>query len=224
MIINTSKSHSIIIGSKKKNINSQLELFINGVKIEQISHCKLLGIHIDNQLNWENQCVQVCKNHIKKFGLLKNLRKSLPLSPISLLYFPFIQSHIHVDYCLTAWGNCPLTYLSHIQSLQNKIIRFLTNKYDYVHYPSSLVFLTFDSVCNKLRSRVALIYRLKSPVPSYYLKQHYFTFIQPYIDYCLVVWGHTTKMKIKNIQRFQNREARMITNVYDFNIPGLTLV
>ena len=39
-----------------------------------------------------------------------------------------------------------------------------------------------------------------------------------------MVWGHTTKMNIKNIQRFQNRVARMITNVYDFNIPGLTLV
>ena len=61
LIINTSKSHSIIIGSKKKTIHSQLELFINSVKIEQISHCKLLGIHIDNKLNWENQCVQVCK-------------------------------------------------------------------------------------------------------------------------------------------------------------------
>ena len=137
LIINTSKSHSIIIGSKKKTINSQLELFINGVKIEQISHGKLLGIHIDNQLNWENQCVQVCKTISKKFGLLKRLRKGLPLSTISLLYFPFIQSHI--DYCLTAWGNCPSTYLSHIQSLQNKIIRFLTNKYDYIQYPSSLL-------------------------------------------------------------------------------------
>ena len=137
LIINTSKSHSIIIGSKKKTINSRLELFINCVKIEQISHCKLLGIHIDNQLNWENQCVQVCKTISKKFGLLKRLRKSLPLSTISLLYFPYIQSHI--DYCLAAWGNCPSTYLSHIQSLQNKIIRFLTNKYGYVHYPSSLL-------------------------------------------------------------------------------------
>ena len=45
LIINTSKSHSIIIGSKKKTTNSQLELFINGVKIEQISHCKRIPVN-----------------------------------------------------------------------------------------------------------------------------------------------------------------------------------
>ena len=121
-------------------------------------------------------------------------------------------------------------YLYYLQSLNLKINgELITNKTNYMYLGLHIdSFLTFDimsdSVCNKLRSRVALIYRLKTTVSSYCLKQLYFTFIQPYIDYCLVVWGHTTKINIKNIQRFQNRVARMITNVYDFNIPSLTLV
>ena len=65
---------------------------------------------------------------------MKRLRSVLPLHTISMLYYPFIQSHI--DYCITVWGNTNVSILANIQKLQNGVARFLTNKYDYNKYPS----------------------------------------------------------------------------------------
>ena len=67
---------------------------------------------------------------------MKCLRSVLPLHTISKLYYPLIQSQI--NYYLSVWGNCPYAFLCTVQKLQNKIARFLTCKYDYKLYSSSL--------------------------------------------------------------------------------------
>ena len=136
LVINISKCNSLIICSKHKN-NSKLDIYIKGQHIEQITECKLLGVYIDQNLSFNKQCTEVSRKICKKFGLLKRLRCVLPLSTISKLYFPLVQSNI--DYCLSVWGNCSTSSLSIIQKLQNRIGRFLTGKYDYLKYPSSLL-------------------------------------------------------------------------------------
>ena len=77
---------------------------------------------MDQNLSWDLQCNQVCKHVSKKFGLMKRL------------YSFLLQSHI--DYSITSWGNCAIKYLGSIQKTQNRIACFLTQKYDYVLYPS----------------------------------------------------------------------------------------
>ena len=42
--------------------------------------------------------------------------------------------------------------------------------------------------------------------------------------YCLFIWGHTTKENIHKIQRFQNRTARIISNDFDYDHSGITIV
>ena len=134
LIINTSKSHSIMFGSKNKISNCNLNVHIKDKILSQISDCKLLGIYIDENLTWKKHCTELCKKMSKKFGLMKRLRSVLPLHTISVLYYPFIQSHI--DYCITVWGNTNVSILANIQKLQNRVARFLTSKYDYNKYPS----------------------------------------------------------------------------------------
>ena len=126
LVINTSKSNCMVIGTKCKSENSQINVNINGKKLNQISETKLLGIHIDENLTWKTQCTAISRKLSKKFGLMKRLRSILPLNIISKLYYPLIQSHI--DYCLTVWGNCAKTSFSLTQKLQNRIARFLTCK------------------------------------------------------------------------------------------------
>ena len=89
-------------------------------------------------------------------------------------------------------------------------------------------FLNFDymtdHVCNKLRIRVAMIHRISQFVPKSTLFNLYFAFVQPLIDYCLLIWGHTSKSNISRIQSFQNRIARVISNIFSFNISGISIV
>ena len=134
LIINTFKSNSIIFGSKNKTSNCNLNVHIKDKILSQISDCKLLGIYIDENLTWKKHCTELCKKISKKFDLMKRLHSVLPLHSISMLYNPFIQSHI--DYCITVWGNTNVSILANIQKLQNRVARFQTNKFDLNKYGS----------------------------------------------------------------------------------------
>ena len=89
-------------------------------------------------------------------------------------------------------------------------------------------FLSFDkmidNICNKLSSRVSMLLRLIHTVPDFSLNQLYYAFVQPYIDYCILVWGYASEKSLNRIQRFQNRSARIICKLYDFSISGLSIV
>ena len=80
-----------------------------------------------------------------------------------------------------------------------------------------------DNICNKLNCRVAMIQRIRYFLSSHHLSSLYYAFIQPFIDYCILIWGHSFASNLNRIQKLQNRAARIITNSYDFNISGLTI-
>ena len=43
------------------------------------------------------------------------------------------------------------------------------------------------------------------------LKTIYYSLMQPYFDYCDVVWGDCSKIRADKLQKLQNRAARIIT-------------
>ena len=45
----------------------------------------------------------------------------------------------------------------------------------------------------------------------------YYSFVQPYFDYCDVVWGDCSKTRADKLQKLQNRAARIITRA-DYSI------
>ena len=105
------------------------------------------------------------------------------------------------------------------------IRNFSSYKYLGLHIDS---FFSFDDMishtCNKLRSRVAIIQRIRYLIPSDYLSSLYYAFIQPFIDYCILIWGHTSIGNVLRIQRFQNGVARIVADVFDFDVSGLSIV
>ena len=49
------------------------------------------------------------------------------------------------------------------------------------------------------------------------LKTIYYSLVQPYFDYCDVVWGDCSKTRADKLQKLQNRAARIITRA-DYSI------
>jgi hypothetical protein len=81
------------------------------------------------------------------------------------------------------------------------------------------------NVCKLLRSKLAAVQRLCKFIPLEKGNILYYAHIQSHIDYCLTVWGHTTDENISNIQRFQNRAARIISQNFNYhNVNGFSLV
>ena len=53
--------------------------------------------------------------------------------------------------------------------------------------------------------------RIKPYVPKYTLMHVYSALIMPYFDYCRLVWDTCSNYLIENLQKLQNRAARVIS-------------
>ena len=69
-----------------------------------------------------------------------------------------------------------------------------------------------------------MLYRMSNNMSYYHLLSIYYAFIQPFIDYCILIWGSTSCTNIQRIQKFQNRCARIITKLYGYDLSGLSIV
>ena len=85
MIVNTDKFQAMILSSDKKE--NKYDLKINGSIISSEKSVTLLGIEIDNKLNFEKQVANICRkanNQLNAIGRIQNL-KSLHLQISRLL-------------------------------------------------------------------------------------------------------------------------------------------
>ncbi len=69
-----------------------------------------------------------------------------------------------------------------------------------------------------------MLRKLKHKLPQEQLIMVYRSIIQPHFDYCISVWGQTSKANVLLLQRLQNRAARIIMGLYDWNISASKLV
>ena len=67
------------------------------------------------------------------------------------------------------------------------------------------------------RNCFIIIHRLRHLLPSDCVNKIYLAIIQSIFDYCLTVWGNSSKQSLMSIQRLQNRSARAVTGTFDYN-------
>ena len=71
---------------------------------------------------------------------------------------------------------------------------------------------------SKISNKIGILHRLRQVLPQKALNQIYLTSIQPLFDYCITVWGPSSKTNVNTIQRLQNRCARAVTGDFSFEI------
>ena len=80
--------------------------------------------------------------------------------------------------------------------------------------------LTWDNqikhISSKVSSGLQMLY-LALTDNQETLKTIYYSLVQPYFDYCDVVWGDCSKIRADKLQKLQNRAARIITRA-DYSI------
>ena len=102
LLLNTDKTKELIIDFRQKS-QPVVPLRINGKDIEQVSSYKYLGIHIDNNINWQLQATTVYKKINKRMFFLRKLRNFyVDNTLLSLFYTSSIQSLI--TFCIIGWG------------------------------------------------------------------------------------------------------------------------
>ena len=111
MIVNPDK-FQVILPEKRGNDNSNIEIKRRNEKIKSTSSVKLLGVHIDNKLNFNHHINKLCKSAGNQLDALTRLMSFLGLKGRGVLVNSLIYSK---------FDHYPLVYIqvkfSHKKSL-----------------------------------------------------------------------------------------------------------
>ena len=126
MIVNPGKFQSIIIESSKGKIKPQ-SLKINGNFIETSESVKLLGIEIDNHLNFQSHVSTICRRAAGQLNAFSRLKSFLNQDQRNIIADSFIYSNF--NYCPLIWHFCSQRLINKIENIQKRTLRFVLNDY-----------------------------------------------------------------------------------------------
>ena len=149
--LNTTKTKYMLISNV---IKSDFNIFINGNKIERVTHDRFLGVMIDEKLSFAIHRHALAKKIANNCGVLFRARHVLNKESLNKLYFSFIQSHM--VYCSNVWGLGSKNSLQNIFVSQKRAIRTMTftklykkdattGNYTYGHTKN--IFKTYGFLC-----------------------------------------------------------------------------
>ena len=99
------------------------KLYINGIKLKQVTEIKFLGIILNEELNWQSHIDYLCKKLKICTGVLSRIRHSIPKKHYCNLYHTLFESHL--QYCINVWGGAPISQMNKLFLTQKKCIRIL---------------------------------------------------------------------------------------------------
>ena len=119
---------------RKKSLppeHQQMDVVLDGTKLNHDEEAEFLGTTIDSTLSWEKNCTKIANKISRNNGLLNRVKHLLPPSSLKLLYHSFIQPHI--QYALPAWGGCSAQNKKRIITIQKRAIRTITKSFHTAH-------------------------------------------------------------------------------------------
>ena len=123
LTLNITKSKFMII-SKRKGVNTNFKLKINGLRLERCSSYKYLGLFIDEGLTWKNHVKHICQKMSKVCGIISKIRHCVNMKTLKIVYYALGYSYLR--YCNIVWGSASKNILKPLVALQNRILRIMT--------------------------------------------------------------------------------------------------
>ena len=107
------------------------QLLLGKESLEKVNEFKLLGIIVQNNLQWTSHIHVISMKIACYIGILLSIKNCVPIETLILLYNSLILSNI--QYGIVIWG---LTFDSHlypILTLQKKALRITTSSHPLAH-------------------------------------------------------------------------------------------
>ena len=126
---NASKTEILIIGNNRKGDPlMQIEVEDGGEMkhLKPKQAIKILGVHIDDQLNWNNHIQAVRKKATNSIRNLHRINQLIPLKHRVLLYNSLVAPHY--NYADTVWAGCGITNEKKLQTTQNFAARSILGR------------------------------------------------------------------------------------------------
>ena len=149
MIINPDKFQAIILDEKKSNLTN-IPLTIDNQTIKSVPSVELLGIHLDDKLNFNLHVSNICRSTANQLNALIRLKHYLSFNAKRVLINSYIISNL--NYCPLVWMFSTAKSLNKIESLQKRAPRFSYNDYT----------ISYEGLLEKAGKVKMNVYRLRN--------------------------------------------------------------
>ena len=99
----------------------KLKLNVNGTDIKAYDSITLLGVDIDNALNFSGHISNICKKSSQRVGVINRLRNLIPQKAKLQLFKGAILPHL--TYCSTVWNFCRASDSRKLERVQERALR-----------------------------------------------------------------------------------------------------
>ena len=147
MIVNQEKFQEIILDKQKHDYSNET-LTCDNKTVETVSSVRLLGIQLDDKLNFSFHVSNICKSAANQLSALIRLNNFLCFEGKRVLINSYFMSNF--NYCPLVWMFSNATSLKKIENLQKRPLRFLYNNYQ----------LTYEELLDKANSSTMNVKRL----------------------------------------------------------------
>ncbi len=114
--LNLKKCKHMIFHTHRKKVKP-LYLMIDETIIERVAEFNILGLTLDENLNWKSHINKISNTISKSMGILNKLKHFIPIKNKILIYNSLVLSHLNFE--ILAWGfRC-----ARLSKLHKKIIR-----------------------------------------------------------------------------------------------------
>ena len=128
LLPNTEKFQCLTINPRNIDSDKQTEaLQIEDQIIANTSQIKLLGVEIDDKLNFTSHISNICIKASQKVGVLLRLRNLIPCKAKLIIYKSSILPHL--TYCHLVWHNCRSSDSRKIERIQERALRAVFNSH-----------------------------------------------------------------------------------------------
>ena len=111
----------------RRNIQQNLSVVINSIKIERVKEAKFLGVILNEKLSWLTH-INALKSKMSRYiGIMYKIKAFIPLQVRLQIYHSFIQSHL--NYCSLVWGFSCKSHIDSLFSQQKKGMRAIMPGY-----------------------------------------------------------------------------------------------
>lgn len=125
LICNVNKTNHMCIQLRKKN-EDNVSIMYGGNRVEEVQHCKFLGMLLDDHLTGEAQAEYTSGKLKCGLYMMKQLSQIVSKQVLIKVYYSFIFSHL--NYGCIVWGGASEQKIMKLFSLQKSAVRIIKKK------------------------------------------------------------------------------------------------
>ena len=98
----------------------ELNIHFASSKIKRCDNVKYSGVYLDDKLNWDSHIGYLITKLSSAIAIFYKLRNYFPINILITVFYSIVYSHL--QYAVTSWGKCSITWRKWLQIKQNMIV------------------------------------------------------------------------------------------------------